>query len=76
MPSIVEGISAVVCVQATSKGPTNAIGQDFTVSLESADMTAGEKMYMYLKYSIIHVVDGHFFTHLSGGNGLFRPHPF
>ena len=39
---VVEGMNATVSVQVTTTGTTNGIGQDFTVSLESTDMTAGE----------------------------------
>lgn len=35
-------MSANVCLEATNSGSTNAVGQDFTVSLSSSDMTAGE----------------------------------
>lgn len=75
MSPVIEGMSAVVCVQATSSGPTNAIGQNFTVSLESTDMTAGEILYD-LKYTYIHKVNDISFSYFSERNGLFGPYSF
>ena len=40
-----EGMNTSVCIQGTSNGRTNAIGQAFTVELESTEISAGKISY-------------------------------